>query len=129
MYRQQALSDRKGRATTRPFIFCVAQPIQEDAILSIPRYKVGDMIVLKSGLTRTLKDERSCKVIGVLPRDHVHVQYRVKFTGENFERRILEDDIDPSETVTAVTIEHAARAASETGAQPWLKPLGVRARK
>ncbi|MFB2608180.1 cold-shock protein, partial [Rhizobium phaseoli] len=47
--------------------------------MSRPNYKVGDTIVLKSGLTRTAKVEKRCRIASVLPNDHGHVQYRVQF--------------------------------------------------
>ena len=96
--------------------------------MSIPRYKVGDTIVMKSGLTRTLTDNRTCTIIGVLPRDHGYPQYRVKFAGENFERRIVEDDVDLSETAPAERVAEQPRQV-DGEVRPWLKPLSVRRRK
>ncbi|MBX4869391.1 MULTISPECIES: hypothetical protein [Rhizobium] len=91
--------------------------------MSRPSYKVGDMIVLKSGLTRTTEADRRCRIASILPNDHGHVQYRVQFPGENFERRITEDDIDLGESPRRASSEAAAKAG---GAEPWLKFSGIR---
>lgn len=82
-----------------------------------PNYKVGDMIVLKSGLTRTAKADKRCRISSILPNDHGHVQYRVQFDAENFERRITEADIDTGESPSRVS----QAAAKSDGAEPWLK--------
>ncbi|PDT28411.1 cold-shock protein [Rhizobium sp. L9] len=91
--------------------------------MSRPSYKVGDMIVLKSGLTRTAKADKRCRIASILPNDHGHVQYRVQFTGESFERRITDDDIDIGESPRAASLEAAAKADD---AEPWLKFSGIR---
>ncbi len=65
-------------------------------------YKIGDMVVLKSGLTRTAAADRRCRIVGILPNDHGHVQYRVRFDAETFERRIYEADINASEIASRV---------------------------
>ncbi|NKL01611.1 cold-shock protein [Rhizobium leguminosarum bv. viciae] len=80
-------------------------------------YKVGDMIVLKSGLTRTAKANKRCRISSILPNDHGHVQYRVQFDAENFERRITEADIDTGESPSRASPEVAAKS---DGAEPWL---------
>ncbi|MBY3331827.1 cold-shock protein [Rhizobium laguerreae] len=81
-------------------------------------YKVGDMIVLKSGLTRTAKANKRCRISSILPNDHGHVQYRVQFDAENFERRITEADIDTGESPSRASPEVVAKS---DGAEPWLK--------
>ncbi|ANL39677.1 UNVERIFIED_ORG: hypothetical protein M2312_003782 [Rhizobium esperanzae] len=93
--------------------------------MSRPNYKVGDTIVLKSGLTRTAKVEKRCRIASVLPNDHGHVQYRVQFAAENFERRITEADIHVVETPSAASPE----VATDGAAEPWLKFSGIRTGK
>ncbi|MBB2687411.1 UNVERIFIED_ORG: hypothetical protein GGE64_004477 [Rhizobium etli] len=88
-----------------------------------PNYKIGDMIVLKSGLTRTAEAEKRCRIAGVLPNDHGHVQYRVQFDAENFERRITEADIDTGKSLSRAAPEVVAKAG---GAEPWLKLSSIR---
>ncbi|QND39551.1 cold-shock protein [Rhizobium leguminosarum bv. viciae] len=83
-----------------------------------PNYKVGDMIVLKSGLTRTAKADKRCRISSILPNDHGHVQYRVQFDAENFERRITEADIDTGESPS---VGFPQAAAKSDGAEPRLK--------
>jgi len=91
-----------------------------------PNYKVGDMIVLKSGLTRTAKADKRCRIASILPNDHGHVQYRVQFAAENFERRITEADIDTEESPSRASPEMVAKT---DGAEPWLKLSGIKIRK
>ncbi|MBX4998958.1 cold-shock protein [Rhizobium lentis] len=88
-----------------------------------PRYKVGDMIVLKSGLTRTAKADERCRIASILPNDHGHVQYRVQFAAENFDRRITEADIDSGQSLSRPLPETTAKT---DGAEPWLKFSGIR---
>ncbi len=86
-------------------------------------YGVGDIIVLRSGLTRTAKADRRCKIVSVLPNDHGHAQYRVQLSTENFERRITEDDIDPAESPQPHLQETTTQVAE---AGPWLKPSNLK---
>lgn len=61
-------------------------------------YSVGDSVVLRADLTRTAAADRTCRIVSILPAaEHGEAQYRVRFGTENFERRIFEHDIDPSE--------------------------------
>ncbi|PST22503.1 cold-shock protein [Mesorhizobium plurifarium] len=94
---------------------------------------VGDSVVLRADLTRTAAADRTCRIVSVLPAaEHGEAQYRVRFGTENFDRRIFEHDIDPSETVSPVP-EHgpAATAAGRPcfKPKPWLKPLSTRTPK
>ncbi|RUL99746.1 cold-shock protein [Rhizobium chutanense] len=91
-----------------------------------PNYQIGDMIVLKSGFTRTAKAEKRCRISSILPNDHGHVQYRVQFDAENFERRITEADIDTGETPSRASVEAAVKS---DGAEPWLKFSSIRTGK
>ncbi|APO76298.1 hypothetical protein AM571_CH03507 [Rhizobium etli 8C-3] len=91
-----------------------------------PTYKIGDFVVLKSGLTRTAAADRRCKVVGVLPNDHGHVQYRVRFEAENFERRITSLDIDATESPPRIS---GAQVVQTSNAEPWLKTSSIKVRK
>ncbi|WP_064692211.1 hypothetical protein [Rhizobium aegyptiacum] len=91
-----------------------------------PNYKVGDMIVLKSGLTRRPLADKQCRIASILPNDHGHVQYRVQFATENFERRITEADIDVGESSVQASTEAIAKSG---GAEPWLKFSALRTGK
>lgn len=92
-----------------------------------PNYKVGDVIVLKSGLTRTAAAEKRCRIAGILPNDHGHVQYRVQFDAENFERRITETDIDTGKSPCEASPEAVAKLSDGVGS--WLKPSSIRVGK
>jgi hypothetical protein len=91
-----------------------------------PRFAVGDKIVLKDGFVRTDTAGRTCTIASVLPFDGSRAQYRVRFETENFERRIVESDIDVIQSASSVpNIETVASA--ETGS--WLKSSSIRVRK
>lgn len=91
-----------------------------------PKYAIGDQIILKDGFVRTETAGRTCMIAGVLPFDGSRAQYRVRFLTENFERRIVESDID-----TALSASPAARDGTaeivETGS--WLKSSSIRVKK
>ncbi|CDZ26278.1 MULTISPECIES: hypothetical protein [Neorhizobium] len=87
-------------------------------------YAIGDNIVLKAGLTRTATGDRTCRVVGLLPAaDRGENQYRVRFGSENFERRIVESDIDTSETASSAKKDEAS---ADAPSGPWLKPSSIR---
>lgn len=92
----------------------------------MPRYAVGDTIVLKDGLVRTEEARRTCKIAVVLPSDGSRPQYRVRFETENFDRRILESDIDMNQSVSP-TPRVDADADIQDGS--WLKTSSIRVRK
>jgi len=86
---------------------------------------VGDLIVVKASLTRSARDDRQCRVVGMLPAsDRGERQYRVRFGTENFERRIVASDIDRSETTTT-SIQSAAPPAKGS-TEPWFKSSTIR---
>ena len=91
--------------------------------MSRKTYAIGDDVVLKAGLSRTATDERTCRIVGVLPADHGEVQYRVRVGDENFERRIVHSDIDTDEAATPSRPSKTV-AVAERG--PWLKPSSIR---
>ena len=90
-------------------------------------YSVGDTVVLRADLTRTAAADRTCRIAAILPAaEHGEPQYRVRFGAENFERRIFEHDIDPTDTASPAR-ERSPAAAAE--GKPWLKPLSIRTTK
>jgi len=92
----------------------------------MPRYAVGDNIVLKDGFVRTEATARTCKIAAVLPSDGSRPQYRVRFEGENFERRILESDIDINESAPPAP---SVAAVTDIQGGSWLKTSSIRVRK
>jgi hypothetical protein len=92
--------------------------------MSLNVYGVGDVLVLKAGLTRTAIGNRTCRVVGLLPAaDRGEQQYRVRFGSENFERRIVASDIDTTETSSFVKQDETSL---EIAGEPWLKPASMR---
>ncbi|MCR6500878.1 cold-shock protein [Shinella sp. CPCC 101442] len=93
--------------------------------MSRKTYAIGDRVVIKAGLLRQASGERTCRIVGVLPADHGEVQYRVRLEGENFERRIVQSDIDADETAAPSSRKTVAASVPGNGS-PWLKPLTTR---
>lgn len=92
--------------------------------MSLNVYSIGDVLVLKSGLTRTAIGNRTCTLVGLLPAaDRGEQQYRVRFGAENFERRIVASDIDITETSSFVKPDEVS---IEIVGEPWLKSASVR---
>ncbi|WP_244619208.1 cold-shock protein [Rhizobium sp. 18055] len=92
-----------------------------------PRFAVGDMIVLKDGFVRTDTARRTCTISAVLPSDGGRGrQYRVRFATENFDRRIVESDIDTNQPASPMPSNETV-AIVETGS--WLKSSSIRVRK
>lgn len=93
--------------------------------MSRKTYAIGDHVVLRAGLSRATTGERACRIVGVLPADHGEVQYRVRLEGENFERRIVQSDIEADDTTASAPRTNGKREAPRAGS-PWLKPLTIR---
>ncbi|MFB9951598.1 cold-shock protein [Rhizobium puerariae] len=90
-------------------------------------YAVGDVVVLKAGLSRTATGDRTCRIVGNLPAsDGGEPQYRVRFGNENFERRVVASDIDTSGTSASAGKDEASPKGSD---EPWLKPAKIRVGK
>jgi hypothetical protein len=114
----------RGRGNARPFCFAPAFGRSKENTMSANVYAIGDNIVLKAGLTRTATGDRTCRVVGLLPAaDRGENQYRVRFGSENFERRIVESDIDTSETASSAKKDEAC---ADAPSGPWLKPSSIR---
>ena len=77
------------------------------------RHNVGDVVVLKSGAFRSGETEGPCRIVSVLPDTNGLTQYRVRFEGENCERRITQEDIS-----------HEAAASVSDKSTPTLTPSG-----
>jgi hypothetical protein len=83
-------------------------------------FAAGDVVILHSGLVKTSTDLRTCTIVSVLPAaDRGERQYRVQFENENFERRVVESDI---ETLKKATVREGSVIAAGNG-NSWLKPL------
>lgn len=84
---------------------------------------VGDLVTVRADFTKLAPAVRTCRIIGVLPADHGETQYRVRFDGENFERRIVASDVETTEAASPIEEGPSRRIA--TG-EPWLKPSRIR---
>lgn len=63
------------------------------------RYKVGQMLDLRSAPQRSNRRAGPCEVVFCLPHDNGPILYRVKSLGENNERVVDEIDLSPSDAL------------------------------
>ncbi|WP_297110248.1 hypothetical protein [uncultured Devosia sp.] len=66
------------------------------------RYKVGQMLELRSAPRHSNRPAGPCEVMSCLPHDKGPVLYRVKSWGESNERVVEEIDLSPSAAVKTV---------------------------
>ncbi|AVF04998.1 MAG: hypothetical protein Devi2KO_36670 [Devosia indica] len=66
------------------------------------RYKVGQMLELRSAPRHSNRPAGPCEVMSCLPHDKGPVLYRVKSWGESNERVVEEIDLTPSSVVKTV---------------------------
>jgi hypothetical protein len=98
----------------------------EKTMAVMPRFAVGDTIVLKDGFVRTDSTRRTCRISAVLPSDGGRAQYRVRFETESFDRRIVESDIDTNQSASSVPNNETV-TVFETGS--WLNASSIKVRK
>jgi hypothetical protein len=94
--------------------------------MSGPIYSVGDTVVLKNGILRTLSPELTCRIVAVLPEAQGMVQYRVRFGSETFERRVSEADIDRAASPVS---RGTGRPTSPSATSSWVNPNSIRIKK
>ncbi|KNY18637.1 hypothetical protein AKG11_00485 [Shinella sp. SUS2] len=90
-------------------------------------YAIGDRVVLKASRSRSVTGEQRCRTIGILPADHGEAQYRVQIDNENFERRIVNSDIDSDESGSPASSGITTTVAGKSG--PWPNPSSMRVGK
>ena len=73
------------------------------------RYKVGQMLELRSAPRHSNRPSGPCEVMSCLPHDKGPMLYRVKSWGESNERVVEEIDLPPSAAVKTV-FEDAKKA-------------------
>ncbi|WP_375597076.1 hypothetical protein [Devosia sp. Naph2] len=73
------------------------------------RYKVGQMLELRSAPRHSNRPSGPCEVMSCLPHDKGPMLYRVKSWGESNERVVEEIDLSPSAAVKTV-FEDAKKA-------------------
>jgi hypothetical protein len=66
------------------------------------RYKVGQMLELRSAPRHSNRPAGPCEVMSCLPHDKGPVLYRIKSWGESNERVVEEIDLSPSSVVKTV---------------------------
>ncbi|WP_338719613.1 hypothetical protein [Devosia sp. XK-2] len=72
------------------------------------RYKVGQMLELRSAPRHSNRPAGPCEVVSCLPHDKGPVLYRVKSWGESNERVVEEGDLSPSTVVKTVFSDTAS---------------------
>jgi len=65
------------------------------------RYKVGQMLDLRSAPSSSNRPAGPCEVLFCLPHDKGPMLYRIKSLGENNERVVDEIDLSPSDVTRA----------------------------
>ena len=69
------------------------------------RYKVGQMLELRSAPRHSNRPSGPCEVVSCLPHEKGAVLYRVKSWGESVERVVEEADLSPSDALKTVFSE------------------------
>ncbi|MGN7292223.1 cold-shock protein [Rhizobium sp. SAFR-030] len=89
--------------------------------MGAPSFAVGDTIVLKTAQSGV--PSGNCRISAVLPAAYGHVQYRIRFDGETFERRIVESDIDRERSTRSA---HVEKTVSPAKGRSWLNPTSMK---
>jgi hypothetical protein len=71
------------------------------------RYRVGQMLELRSAPQHSNRPAGTCEVLVCLPHDRGPILYRVKSTNENNERVVEETDLTPSKSIKHTHAEEA----------------------
>ncbi len=88
-------------------------------------YAIGDAVVLKTGYNGV---DKNCYIVGLLPAgERGEPQFRIRMDNENFERRVVQSDIDQTASADLDHQPESGPTASEP--KPWLTPLSSKARK
>ncbi len=90
------------------------------------RYRPGDVIVVRSGISKSAQAQGIGEVIAVLPETRGVVSYRVRFQHENFERHVSHEEIDnmPSERE-----RERIQISAESRSSSWIDSSKIRVRK
>lgn len=70
------------------------------------RFKVGDMLDMRTDLRRSNRPAGSCEVVTCLPHESGPLKYRVKSINERNERVMEEADLSPSSSTKAADQAH-----------------------
>jgi hypothetical protein len=89
-------------------------------------YRIGDIIVLKRGVLGPSGPSGRGRIICRLPETQGSVQYRVQFEAENFERRILQIDIDVAASPPSVEEERFSPKGKPSN---WLNSNAISIKK
>ena len=86
-------------------------------------YKAGDDVKLKANFAGGRSPPGLSRIVGILPvSDCGETQYKVRFDGENFDRRILGSDIEGK-------IPAPSGNRNTPAGDTWLKPSKIKVRK
>ena len=91
------------------------------------QYRPGDTVVLKARVLGSTQPEGSGRIVSQLPEANGLLRYRVRFSSENFERSIEQDEIDT--VVSASPAARSHRVADNGGSGSWVKSNTIRTRK
>ncbi|MBJ6987622.1 MULTISPECIES: hypothetical protein [unclassified Devosia] len=66
------------------------------------RYKVGDLLDMRTDLRRSNRPAGTCEVLTCLPHEKGPLMYRVKSVSERNERVMEEADLSPSDSAKSL---------------------------
>nr|NLR85349.1 cold-shock protein [Rhizobium sp. P28RR-XV] len=89
-------------------------------------YRIGDTILLKSGVLGSSGPSGYGRILSCLPEAQGTAQYRVQFDAENFERRILQVDIDAAASSSPT---REASSMPEGKLSSWVNSSAISIRK
>ena len=90
------------------------------------QYRIGDTILLKHGVLGPSGPSGRGRIVCGLPDSQGSVQYRVQFESENFERRILQIDIDVAASPPSLLEKSSPRKGKPSN---WLNSHAIRIKK
>lgn len=95
--------------------------------MTVATYNVGDTIYLKTDTFDKANKNNSAVVLQVQPESQGRVRYRIRFTSENFDRTVAEEDIDNSLSLKTIVSREDESSTNTTGS--WINQTSIRTKK
>ncbi|HZG28970.1 hypothetical protein SAMN05421890_1890 [Ensifer adhaerens] len=96
--------------------------------MSEVRYAPDDMVVLHARTLDGVAQQVTVRIVACQPETRGTVRYRVRLTGENFDRTVSSHDIDTMASPARGTIGKSATSRPEPGSS-WINAAKIRTRK
>lgn len=91
------------------------------------RYEPGDSIVLKQGTFGSAQPFGVGRIVSVMPAAQGFIHYRVRFSNENWERSVRQDDIDV--LASSSPLAPIETPIAESPKSSWINANSIRIRK